>query len=312
MPTENQINNQERLDMQDYAFRQSMLERQSQDPEAKQWVELDQQAETLQSKVERDENRLEKRPQSVIDYHQQLQDARQARSDFQTDSPRPGFFSGAQKQWDADYTQLDRNVGSAKQDLSIAAKKASPEELEALRVKIAERRDELIETITKRQGISMLPSEVASQSQGQNQDQTLTQTSGRVSGQENLSDKIATRRGMAEEQSQQDVGAGGERAGRRLQPNWAAYAETAEDIQFTRQLEEDQRTLHQRFHRPATHEEVVAYQEARKAQEQQETSTYAQRTERREQEGQAQVRSEGQGRAREGNVQQRDDFGMSM
>lgn len=249
-------------------------------------------------------------PESLVSCYERMRSARQARSDFQVETPRPGHRSTAQEQWDAEYAKLDQNVVSSQRDHMAALGNASPEDLEALRVKIGESRQDLTASISKRRGISHHSSDETSQSEVQ----VSTHSDVQISSAGNLSDRVASRRAMSDGQDQ-DGEDGGQRAGRRLQPNWAAYAETNDDRESARQLEDDQRTLHQRLNRPATHEEVVAFQEARKAEAQQElvgTSTYAQRTERREEQSQSPSRSEVHQRERNDRVQQRDDFGMSM
>lgn len=253
---------QQRLAMKDYDFRQNMQARKEQDPAALRWVELDAQASTLEEKVQRDERRLERRPNDVLAREQELNDARQDRQQWREENPRPGMFSGKQKEWDQQYQELDAQVSEARKGFTAALAKASPEELNAIKQKIEERREALVNTIAERQGVAMLPSEEAAKVQEKAQQQN--------SGAE-LVDRIADRRAeqAARNDDSQDDGT---RAGRRLQPNFAAYAETTEQREASRQLEEDQNTMHLRLGRRATNEEMLAFEQEKRHKQDQESS----------------------------------------
>ncbi|MFY2764348.1 hypothetical protein [Arenimonas sp. MALMAid1274] len=260
MANTNNPNDQERLTMEDDAFRRSMRERQ--DPQAKAWVALDGKAEALEDQVGRGTREVDRRASSVFEIERDMTDARTARDDFRAENERPGLLSGERKQWDERYQGLEGNVAGLQKDFTEAVSKASPEELDALQAQIGQRRDELVKTIEVRQGIARLPSE-----QGQGEDLHAQVAEG-------MDTPLLERRGQRGGSQQEDERGQGEGAASggsyRQRPNFGAYATTVDEATERKQLEEDQRTLHQQLGQPATDAQVQRFERERTERQEQE------------------------------------------
>ena len=260
MANTNNPNNQERLAMEDDAFRRSM--RQRQDPQAKAWVALDGKAEGLEDQMGRGTREVDRRVSSVFEIEREMADARTARDDFLSENERPGFLSGEQKRWDERYQGLESNVDGLQKDFTDAVSKSTPEELGALQAQIGQRRDELVKTIEERQGIARLPSE---HGQGEDLHAQAAQA---------METSLLERRGQRSGSQQEDERGQGEGAtaggSYRQRPNFGAYATTVDEATERKQLEEDQRTLHLELGRPATDAQVQRFERERAERQEQE------------------------------------------
>lgn len=242
----------------DEAFRESMRRRQ--DPQAQAWVAKDNAALDLQDQVGRDASEVERRGSAVDDAYRAMHDAREERDNYRADHPRPGPMSGERKAWDQEYGQLDQHASELQQDWQQALQAAPPEELQAMRDRIEQDRQQLQQTIAERQGIALLPSEAAAQ------EDLHAQVSS--AGMANM----AARREQREQGQGEGEGRGegrGQGGGMRLRPNYGAYATSAEEHEQNKQLEEDQRTLAHRYGRTATDVEVQAHERERAERQQQ-------------------------------------------
>lgn len=271
---------QDNLNAADDAFRSQM--RESSEPEAKAWAELDNRA-----KEQADELNT-----PLDNAYTDLVGAREERDQWREANERTEDNAA---QWDEDYQKLDQAVADRQEEWMGVIQNASGEELESMEQDIDRRHAELSDTIAERQGIALLPSEReqlgqqaedgTTHDQGQAMDDRLEaghdqefemgnedhlqdiddQVQDSVED-ESLSKKLKERREAQEEaaqdqDSQQHLGVN--------HVSYAGYATSLEDAAADRQLEEDQKEVaYQKHGELGTSDEVADYEEQRKAQEQ--------------------------------------------
>lgn len=253
------------LAKQDETFRQTMRDKQSQDPQAEKWVNLDNQAADLQQDVQGAKQEKAQRPQRGEDAYKALADARGERDDFQKANPDADNYAGGKEKWNQEIGSLDKTVSDRQADFGVALKNSTPDQLQNLQDQIDQKREALTKTIEERQGIAKLPSE-----SGQNQEDQQSQERGANEIQEvgvgnygaqgSMADRLNNRRAQ-QGQTQDDSGA----VGRRLRPNFSAYATSLDEHNADKQLEQDQATLRRELGRPATNEEMQKFESDRAA-----------------------------------------------
>lgn len=236
---DDQLNTQ----IKDEMFRDRM--RASDDPKAAKWVEKDESVQRKEARLDGYAQEIDKRKNMGETLHgteQLLSEAQEARDAFLSQG-RPGIFARKDREaFDTKSTELHSEVSQYQKQFVDMARKSSPEEIEALQVRMEKRQQELHATIKERQNIARLPSERASK-QGQSQD------------------------GEAQERplSMQDQI---ERSLNSWTPDTRLEGrEKQEDLNFTRQLEADQMEMRKRLGRVPNNDEMMAYQAEREQQQ---------------------------------------------
>src|SRR5690606_2442438 len=233
--------------VRDEQFRQQMKDRASTDPKAKKWVELDESAQKQEQRVGKYENEISKRQNFPLnEVEQRLQDARDARDEFLQGDGSHGLRG---KAYDDKLASLHQDVDQMQRQFEHQLRYASPEKIEALQARMAEKQEALNGTVLERQAIATLPSEERAQAHAK----SLEERSERVLA--------------VETPAQTNQGQSGEHdTPVRGMIDFSNYAKTAEEeLAYMKQLEEDQRVLHQQLGRRATDEEMHAYQAKREA-----------------------------------------------
>lgn len=198
-----------------------------------------------------DESNSKSRQMSPTDLEEQLAQARGERDEWRQGNPRPTSGAG-QNDWDNQYHQLNGKVVLAADRFDKSLQNASPEELTAVSNKIDQRMEALNETMEKQR-----PGQAASQKDQDNQQgqQADDQAELRVQAMSapNLEDRLSARRNQGQEEE-------GAAVGRRLQPNFGAYATTVEEEDNFKQQEENRLAAQRELGRAPTHDEVLKYE----------------------------------------------------
>ena len=227
--------------IKDEKFREEM--RQRTDPNATQWQALDESVQKQEKRVSEYSHEIDKRKNlgpDLLETERQLSDAQDAR-DAHLASGRPGIFSRKEREaYDTGLASLAGEVSTYQKHLVDLAKKSDPERIEQLQIRMQEKQQALQESLERRQGIAKLPSE----EQGDSQKSENTQRAPF-----SMQDQI-------------------EKAMNSWSPNSHLEGrEKQEDLNWARQLEQDQLAVRQRVGRNPTDEEMHAYQAEREQQQ---------------------------------------------
>lgn len=227
--------------IKDEKFREEM--RQRTDPNATQWQALDQSVQKQEKRVSEYSHEIDKRKNlgpDLLETERQLSDAQDAR-DAHLAMGRPGIFSRKEREaYDTELTNLAGDVSTFQKHLVELARKSDPERIEQLQVRMQEKQQALQESLEQRQGIAKLPSEEQGASQKAEDKQRAPFL---------MQDQI-------------------EKAMNAWSPDVRLEArEKQEDLNWTRQLEQDQQAVRQQVGRNPTDEEMHAYQAERKQQQ---------------------------------------------
>lgn len=227
--------------LKDEAFREQMSKSKDTDPAAAEWIKKDESAQRKEARLDAVSHEIVKRKNLGLNVHeteQLLSEAQDARDAFLS-SGRPSLFALKERAaFDKKALELKDDVASYQKQFVEMVRKSSPEEIEVLQNRMEKRHNELQETIKERQGIALLPSEVAAkQSQkqeGQVRDRPLPM------------------------QDQIDRSLNSWTPDTRLEGR-----EKQEDLNWARQLEADQIEMRKRLGRAPNNDEMTAYQDER-------------------------------------------------
>lgn len=228
---------------QDEAFRRQMQDRTSrQDPEAGRWVELDNQALELGQRVERGEGRPGKVKDQAMEALLRYEDAALKRDAWLKDNPRPGLLNiKGRRDWDHAWERQAAHVADAEKEMLSTARKASPESIEAMQVRLAEQRAQLEKVLEDRFHIAPMPSE-----------RTRAHERGLVKEEVGPTHE-------AWQSAEQSSGKEGRQGGGQAQGGRRGWAESVDDRKEIAQLEHAQRELEHQLGRRPTEKEIDGF-----------------------------------------------------
>lgn len=227
--------------LKDEKFREEM--RQRTDPDATRWQSWDESVKKQEKRVSEYSHEIDKRLNlgpDLLETERQLTEAQDAR-DAHLGQGRPGIFARKEREaYDAQLAELNGDVSSYQKHLVELARKSDPERIEQLQVRMQEKQQALQESLEQRQGIAKLPSEEQGASQKAEDKQRAPFS---------MQDQI-------------------DKAMNAWSPNVQLEGrEKQEDLNWARQLEQDQLAVRQRVGRNPTDEEMHAYQAEREQQQ---------------------------------------------
>lgn len=235
----------------DEMFRNQM--RQSDDPQAKQWVQLDSQAQQGERALSKDQTDKDRRLNSgsqLQEAEQQLDVARNTRDEHMAQG-RPVFYDrDGRAEYDARLKSMNGEIATTQKSFTETVKQSSTEEITKLQERIEQRQQGLDSTVADRQGIAKLPSEHAQaeqQGQGLSMHERIAQSRQAWTPADDAQSQGQQGNGQGQVQGQSAQQPDGTEAGQRVRPNYAAMNETNEDRAFAKQLEADQAAAHQHY-----------------------------------------------------------------
>lgn len=251
------------VEVADQMFRERMQA--SDQPEAKRWVELDQQAQKGEKELNADQSALQQRKDQGLSLHEVEQNLNQARNgrDALMSQGRPSVFQREEREaYDQKLGKWNEEIASNQKAFGEMVKQSSPEEIQKLQTVMEQRQQEVGKLVDERQGIAKLPSEQLSMREQIQQSREAWapefDREGRFQG---------NGQGLSQTQEQSDRQSDGTAMGRKIEPRWDKAFVTPDDMKQAQQIQDDQTAFKQQNGRAGTDQEMQAFAKEREARE---------------------------------------------